>query len=124
MIRKGTVTSVAVIVLLAMVVGMSSAALRAAWRNQLVIRQQRSTANLTASIDTIERYIASGGNESGQAQWPIGTQGEQPIATEKASRTIRVTWKPRYDANETEIVAEELWEQTTVNSLRKLVTNE
>lgn len=124
MIRKGTVTSVAVVVLLVMVVGMSTAALRAAWRNQLVIRQHRSTANLTASIDAIERYIGSGGNEAGQVQWPIGTQGEVPIAAEKGTRTVRVTWKSRYDENETEIVAEELWDQKTVNSLRKVVTNE
>ena len=116
MIRKGTVTSIAVIVLLAMVLGMSTAALRAAWRNQLVIRQHRSTANLTASIDAIERFIAAGGNEAGQVQWPI--------TAEKALRTVRVTWKPRYDAKETEIVAEELWERKTVNSLRKVVTHE
>lgn len=124
MIRKGTVTSIAVIVLLAMVLGMSTAALRAAWRNQLIIRQHRSTANLTASIDAIERFIAAGGNEAGQVQWPIGMQGAGPITAEKALRTVRVTWKPRYDAKETEIVAEELWERKTVNSLRKVVTNE
>lgn len=124
MIRKGTVTSIAVIVLLVMVVGMSTAALRAAWRNQLVIRQHRSMADLNASIDAIERYIASGGNEAGQVQWSIGTPGKVPIAAEKTSRAVRVTWKPRYDANETEIVAEELWEQKVVNSLQKVVTNE
>jgi len=124
MMRKGTVASIAVIVLLVMVVGMSTAALRAAWRNQLSVRQHRSAANLTSSIDAIERYIAAGGNEVGEVQWPIGTQVVGPIAAEKPMRTVRVTWKLRYDARETEIVAEELWEQKTVNSLRKVVTNE
>jgi len=112
-------------VLLATVLGMSAAALRAAWRNQLVIRAHRSTSNLVASIDAIERLIAVGGEKSGQVQWPIGKMpAKQELGGSWEPRTIRVTWKPSSDTKDIEIIAEELWGQKTAHSLRKGVASE
>jgi hypothetical protein len=122
--RQGTVMSVAVVVLMVTVVGLSAAALRAAWQNQVIIDEQRSTANLAASIDAIERFIVSGGEQTGRVEWLIGKQSEQSIAMGTATRTVFVNWKTRYDTRDIEIIAEEVWGQKTVRSLRKVVTNE
>jgi len=122
--RRGTVMSVAVVVLMVTVMGLSAAALRAAWQNQMIIDEYRSTANLVAAIDAIERFIASGGEQTGRVEWPIGKQSEQSIAMGTATRTVLVNWKTRYDAKDIEIIAEEVWGQKPVRSLRKVVTNE
>jgi len=122
--RQGTVMSVAVVVLMVTVVGLSAAALRAAWQNQMIIDEHRSTANLAASIDAIERFIVSGGEQTGRVELLIAKQSEQSIVMGTATRTVFVNWKTRYDTRDIEIIAEEVWGQKTVRSLRKVVTNE
>lgn len=123
--RKGTVMSVAVVVLMTTLLTLSSAALRSAWRSQLVIQERRSTLNLVASIDAVKRSIATGGQPSGQVQWPIGKMATDPADNHlTAIRTVRVTWKEENDANGIEIIAEELWGQKPVRSLRSKVEND